>query len=302
MYSNINLPETNKVFFSVDVPSHLAHYTRGSAFISICEKGELWAGRPDQMNDFKEQFHAIEKFLELARKKKDAAISEAEDEVVEYYELLENDDVIDYVIAEMPNYVISLTSEPDLLSQWRAYCPRSGGYSISIPTGHLNTAGNEQAFAIMPCVYKEEEVDIILTEILDFHDGKFRAMIAEGSTAAQAYDEVKNSMFGLVAFYGIYIKHESFQEEREWRLAYLNRAHVDPARLVFIEGEDGVRVFYKFKLKTGLCDPATAKPEFFVMVGPNARSKAAQEPAELVLEKLVGVGKANVYATSSTFR
>ena len=302
MYSNVRLPRTNKIFFSVDVPSHLAHYTRGSAFISICENGELWAGRPNQMNDFKEQFHAIEKFLELARKKKGAAISEGEDEVVEYYELLENDDVVDYVIAEMPNYVISLTSEPDLLSQWRAYCPRSGGYSISIPTDHLNAAGNEQAFAIMPCVYKEEEVNVILTEILDLYDEIFRVMIASGVAVPKAYDEIKDSMFGLVAFYGTFIKHESFQEEKEWRLAYLNRTHVDPKRLVFIEGEDGIRVFYKFKLKTDLCDPATAKPEFFVMVGPNARIKAAQEPAELVLEKLVGVGNAHVFATSSTYR
>ena len=66
-------------------------------------------------------------------------------------------------------YIVSLTSESDSLSQWRAYCPITGGYAIGLPSGHLRNLGADQGFYLAPCLYKNADQQRLVNEIIDYY-------------------------------------------------------------------------------------------------------------------------------------
>src|SRR5205807_4915874 len=76
-------------------------------------------------------------------------------------------------------FACSFTSEGNLLSQWRAYCPPSGGVSLGFNPERLEAVAKEQGFYFAECVYEPQDqlqrMDAILGQVLETAEEKWEA-------------------------------------------------------------------------------------------------------------------------------
>ena len=191
-----------------EMPEVLYHYTGVDGLLGMMD-GELWATQIHYMNDGKEYDHAFE----IARKLlKQLPCRFPNDEKIK---------LIAYHLGGNINrggksrqFIFSLTEQPDLLSQWRGYCP-DGGYSVGFNADDLELA--IQGFKIEQCLYDDAEKDRIVTEIIDRYVKNYYDL--------ELTDEVRVKLIheSIAEFRSLttYFKHSSFAEEKEWRLVGL---------------------------------------------------------------------------------
>ena len=118
-------------------------------------------------------------------------------------------------------FVASLTEQMDQLSQWRAYCPPGGGYSIGFPSLLLKTQATMQDYLLLKCIYDQATQIKLLEELIGFYLGEFQRRSPPGSSDGAADELAQNlaeSFGAAMVRYGPIMKHHSFHEEREWRL------------------------------------------------------------------------------------
>nr|UVN18021.1 hypothetical protein pPsy0479b_00063 [Pseudomonas syringae] len=63
-------------------------------------------------------------------------------------------------------YVSSFSEKPDLLSQWRGYCPAGSGYCIGIDRAAMAEYCEERELQLEPCLYGHDEQQLKVTEIV----------------------------------------------------------------------------------------------------------------------------------------
>jgi hypothetical protein len=120
-------------------------------------------------------------------------------------------------------YVASFTEEGDLLSQWRGYCPK-GGFSIGFDSKLLTQIAKKHDSFLLPCVYDFKIQRKMLEELLVYHSNKYDEAIKDlGQNMSDTLIRSISNEFiiSLLALSPI-IKHESFKEEKEWRIVSLN--------------------------------------------------------------------------------
>lgn len=88
------------------------HYTDITALTNIVENNELWLTHIDYLNDHTEG-QELYKIL--------CGIFKDEPNIIK---------LLDFVDRTNEAYCLSFSTEPNLLSQWRGYCPSTGGYNI----------------------------------------------------------------------------------------------------------------------------------------------------------------------------
>lgn len=115
-------------------------------------------------------------------------------------------------------FTVSLTSQPDSLEQWRAYCPRSGGLALGFSATHLDLAADDQGYLLAPCEYNEDSQLRIVGQILDHHSRIWnRRQSLETRRQGISSHLVLDFLTDLDRFAPL-LKHPSFEAEREWRL------------------------------------------------------------------------------------
>lgn len=271
-------------------PDHLFHYTDPNGLIGICHSKQLYAGRAQDMNDQSEQQIAIE-LTELAISNRlnypGNPFYITDDRVAKFVRHLTGA----LYEANRQIYTVSLSSERDVLSQWRAYCPRSGGGALGLPAAHLRRVAEEQDFYLAKCIYDHSEqytfVDIMLNHTIERY---LNALNEENEDIVTPVYSRNHA--ALLAEYGPLIKHHSFVEEHEWRLVSRPRQINDP-KLVYRGSASGIRMYYPFYLFTarkpafGLGEMATSPG---IVVGPNTDSLGAQMAAQSLLNTSFGIG------------
>lgn len=196
-------------------PSTLYHYTSQAGLLGIITSGVLWATNIHYMSDAKEFAHAIELThagLSKLKNERDSA-DEAERALVnEFSKAL-------YSIERVRIHVFSLSEVGDLLSQWRAYCPRGSGYSIGFDPHNLLTIMTRQGFSFFRCLYSSREQLGVLSNAIGGLVGGFRAERSASPAEREALLKKYTSEF-IRLFYmiGPSLKHSAFSEEREWRM------------------------------------------------------------------------------------
>lgn len=194
----------------------LYHYRSYDSFWSILESDSFWLTECKFSNDSAEQEFGLEILKKYLKKN-------AKDEYDSYKldKLNEN------------HFILCLSAEGDLLSQWRGYAPFGGvsfGLDIRMPQAYTifprpsepkkRFRGQEkrsEAIYNMPFeveyVRKFEEDEGKGKGILD---GEFKKILR--SSEKSAWDKL---LFQMIPF----IKDEGFKEEKEWRLAFGNEAN-----------------------------------------------------------------------------
>lgn len=284
---------------SESAPDHLFHYTDGAGFLGILDSKELWAGRAADLNDSKEQEYAFD----LARLLIDNWLEVQPPTDERLRDLL---DLARGGIYETNRqvYTVSLSAERDVLSQWRAYCPRSGGIALGLPAEHLKRAAGDQGFYLARCIYDWGAQQQLVGEIVRSHVNDFeRQLTAETSLGELEMTAVARRIGADLAQYGPLLKHASFSEEREWRLVSAP-SQVADERLHFRPSEAGLRVYLRFRLHTTSA-PTMRRSEAFegpgAVIGPSIDSGSQQVAVQNALHKELGYSCWHS-ATSSPYR
>lgn len=236
-----NYPPLLTEHYSSAAPSLLYHYTSPEALIGIATNKEIWATSVDFLNDSAEAKHAMGI---LARIIEDRVTKEnfSEDTVLFLYEvksMLSRRGVGSF-------YIGSFTELEDSLSQWRAYCPASGGYVIGIPSAQLKDMAGCQPFILAKCIYDDELQITLIKEVLNMylktyeHDPlKLERQGIHNRLAIKCATHFSNL--------ALIMKHSSFAEEREWRIISTNEEGFYPD-LFFRASSKGIIPYIKFNL------------------------------------------------------
>ena len=270
--------------------SILYHYTSQHGLLGILCSQAVWATNTHFLNDPTEFVHA----LAFAR----AMASRAYDDDYSQYFGAALYRSLDHMQGE-DLYVSSFSEKPDLLSQWRGYCPGGSGYCIGFDQELMAEYCEEQEIRLAKCLYEHDDqlgavANIISTAreffpSIPFTEEKFYSLPIEEKLDSMAElkrqldDDLKSDgdrvieracelLSGLASLF----KHEGFHEEAEWRII----ASRPTQEVCFRPGPSYVIPFISL-------DFLKAKPRALkrVIVGPNPNQSRAVKAAKILVER-----------------
>jgi hypothetical protein len=197
-------------------PPILYHYTSAVGLHGIVTQRCIWATDLHFLNDSRELIHALELASDIIQSPKPNHLSQSQIEL--------SIKMLEYIrrFADIPIFVASFSENGDLLSQWRAYCPASGGYSLGIRTSSLRANGDER-FALRPCIYDLDRQRALVTVLV------LQAMqcLPGGLTGRSSDWVIEGAARGFLAEMAKLaplLKDQAFSAEREWRLVSLDHS------------------------------------------------------------------------------
>lgn len=235
------------------------HYTDLNALKSILDKSELWLSHVHFMNDHSE-FDFCLKIIREGLRRKVEEYAGAEFEGFKFFD----------AISEIPVYVSSFCIESDLLSQWRAYCPSSGGYALEFDFDNIGQQVNPLADTVFQiCCYAEEvqkaelerKISEIFEAMLKIMDGRQSLMTS--------YQQICESLI-----LSLQLKDKGFREEREVRLISIAKNKTPSFR-----AKGSILIpYYAF--------PFDVNAVKRIVIGPMQESELAQRGLEMYLNQL----------------
>lgn len=206
----------------------LFHYTTPDGLIGIVSNNALWATSVFYLNDSQELIGGIN----IARKHLNDLRANSTDEQDARIAWLLHDTRNVGTAQSKAVYVCSLSSEPDRLSQWRAYC-RGGGFSIGFPADQLRDAAESQQFTLNECVYSEADQEELIKETLE---NVAMPWIRNGHVPVSDDDErftISGKLTWELIRLASRLKNWSFSEERESRIISTPERRYDADNLYF---------------------------------------------------------------------
>jgi hypothetical protein len=244
-------------------PELLYHYTDQKGLLGILQNKCIWATHLRYLNDTSEgkivsqivldelnsrlNSDAMMQFFGMSPIKRSGKI-ECEDE-----EIFNQGVTISSWVTSQDVFVTSFSAEGNLLSQWRAYSDRSGGYSIGFSRSYLQTVGvhflrnlpgrffsnSDTLFRCRYCDEIEKKslkadveklVDLFITESRTAKQSVLGVSGIEGFKTPLA---IALKCFLPLATRSAITKNEAFREEAEWRLAFHQNQNLMPPDLQF---------------------------------------------------------------------
>ena len=217
-------------------PESLYHYTSQSGLLGILNSKSIWASKIQYLNDATE----FEYTISIARGKIRQRLLTATGDGKQCLEKLRSqaDNVSGINI-----FVACFSTLPDLLSQWRAYCPIGQGFSIGFPTERFSSLMSEQQFMLVPCVYDLELYHEVVDDLIEATTEKWRHTALDAS----GYSPVELQFVAELIAIAPILKHPSFVEEKEWRLVSTPKLSSD-ANVRFREGKSMLLPYFDFQL------------------------------------------------------
>ena len=218
----------------------LHHYTSGAGVLGIFESDSIWATRIQYMNDAKEFLHAIEIAEEHLRK----IGHESDDELRKKF----CDAVPDNLnrADQLTIYVVCFSEIEDSLSQWRGYCPPSFGYSLGFVGDKLEIVGKNQGFILKPCIYESVEQGNIVKRWAEQTVEYLIARYSDSEDFTEFCRRQSGHILETFIQFAPFLKHSSFQDEREWRLVSV--IPTDDSRTELRPGKSTLVPYVKVKL------------------------------------------------------
>lgn len=223
--------------FNNNTPKNLFHYTSPEGLIGIVQERKLRASNISLMNDSKEFTYATSMFMKILM---DFAFEKKHENIIEYIKkILTNSD-------GGPIYSISLSENPDQLSQWRAYCAR-GGFSIGFECEKMQALLLGEDFNLVKCIYKPGAQEGVIEKFASKLASNINTFITGKETREERIKFCSNNLgreFGLMSSS---IKHPSFEEECEWRFCK-NYVYANHGKLKFKPGNGMLTPYFEASL------------------------------------------------------
>jgi hypothetical protein len=143
-------------------------------------------------------------------------------------------------------YVCSFSEKPDLLSQWRGYCPQGAGVCIGFDKSSIEQYCEDNDYKLSKCIYDHTEQQRHISELVDLclkkfpeakisraeydslgakeqveHEIGYQLCAAEGEGKPQA-DEALSLFCDSINECAPIMKNFGFHEESEWRVVAKN--------------------------------------------------------------------------------
>lgn len=192
----------------------LYHYTDARGLEGIINNEEIWATDHGYLNDNSEFDYGIKIFKEVV------GSAEFRDFNLFKSRFDYKSDFV-YAVKTLSRkdgvYCCSFTSEGDLLSQWRGYCPKDG-YSIKFSTDYLKQLSDVENFKFFRCVYEKSEQRSIAQKIIN----DFLCFVEDTEiNAPLSKDQFQAYLRSTVKFFASAFKDDHYRQEHEWRLVFL---------------------------------------------------------------------------------
>jgi len=260
----------------MEEPKYLYHYTSQKGLLGILDiyhkepNPSLWMTDILYLNDSSEYIHTLDLVKTEVKKQKEQLPPyrkigglnpfTQEEEIINKihstYEYIENfcDNLRDD--NRIKFYVFSLSEEKNDLSQWRSYCPQEGGFCIEFEyNGLLSLMKIPKKYRIEKCKYLPDEKQELIKYILAPIPNIFKSDIESS---------VKNVcifVFSQIINSSSYIKHDSFNKEREHRIIHEGN---DVDEIKYREGKSMIVPYTEFSL----VDKDVQLPITKIIVGP----------------------------------
>lgn len=246
----------------VNPPDTFYHYTSQRGLLGIIEDKKMWSTNIRYLNDSTEFSYTIDLTSEVLKGKPT--------EVKEFI----SDDILPSHFSSLkagPVFVTSLSSRRDQLSQWRGYCPDSGGFMIGFDRIELQHLAMEQGFWLSRCIYSlGKQQKIINKEIESLSKIMHPDSSQESLRPHMELDEYITTAnkarldFALkLLLLAPRFKHPSFKQEDEWRLIS-DPSHNRSRKVEFREGPSLIVPYIEFSLSNKIGDIPIKE----IMVGP----------------------------------
>lgn len=246
--------------------SNLYHYTSAEALLGIIDGRSIWASNINYLNDEKEYLYTVELLRPHLEKLQSNTNNRALiDQLIQWIEKAEGG----------PTYVTSLSSQSDILSQWRAYC-RNGGFSIGFTRDGLQEVVERCGLTLTQCVYDHDEQS---EKVASFIDSLTTAISSEGQTILNrkdAHQFYADNVYKQLTLLANEIKHPAFQEEEEWRLVKLFVPANDP-NLKYRPGNAMLVPYFNIDLVPPCERKESFPPISDICIGPHRNSKLSKK-------------------------
>jgi hypothetical protein len=265
-------------FLEGKLPNKLYHYTNLNGLIGIIENSEIWLSNMYFLND-KNEFELGLRFVieQLEAYKGGFSVLKPTKYFIEALEK-----AIDFIKEKDSPYILSMTTNNDLLSQWRGYTNNGVGVNI----GFSNNFFEENKLKVYKCIYEVEKQKEIVNHILTQSIFMFIG-IADSQGIFKDSEKIELSKYdNAVSIAGKYfidrtmffcslIKDKSFVEEDEWRLLLFD----DKSEINFLNKGNYFKPYKKIKIDN-LNDTINE-----VMMGPNSEKELCQLSLKMLFNK-----------------
>tara|TARA_R110001599_G_scaffold353236_1_gene591167 strand:- start:3144 stop:4013 length:870 start_codon:yes stop_codon:yes gene_type:complete len=214
------------------------HYTSLNGFLGILESQGVWASHGEYLNDSTEISHALNFAKSFA-----GGIFMEDDYLAAFGWALRHG------LGQMERdavYVCSFSEKPDLLSQWRGYCPKGAGICLGFDKEVVQTYCDHNDFVLSECLYDEQKqrkhvYDLVNGCFQSFpkpmisrdkynslsveeqceQEVRYREHTSEGQGKLEADAAIKE-FCDLINECAPLMKNYGFHEEAEWRVVARN--------------------------------------------------------------------------------
>ena len=110
-------------------------------------------------------------------------------------------------VEDVNVFICSFSENGDSLAQWRAYCGESG-YALGFASDNLRQLALAQRFIFSPCIYRPEEHDEMVNDLIRSLLEVFRAGLgaSKPSRVEEWTEKVHDAYLGAMTLYGPLMK------------------------------------------------------------------------------------------------
>jgi Protein of unknown function (DUF2971) len=245
----------------VDHPDTLYHYTNSEGLLGILKERALHVTSLHCLNDsteFSYAFHVTQRITE---------------ELSGEYPGLSGSvkSALETRLRTFPwqsRFVACFSEEGDSLNQWRAYAGQ-GGVALGFSFATLEAVAKNNDLALGRCIYTADEHKQAVLQALDTTFKRGRGFDPSTGLWSQRFI---NEFLVRIRETAATIKHESFRQEREWRLVTPESIPSAGSRLTFRSGFPLVALF----ITIALAKKGEALPISEVRLGPASSDPLAK--------------------------
>jgi hypothetical protein len=264
-------------FIGAPVPDILYHYTNLDGLLGIINNEELWFSDMYFLNDKSEYELGLNIVIEELEAKKEGFKILKSTRI--FIDALEQ--AINFIKDRDSPYILSLTTNKDLLSQWRAYTDNGIGVNIGLSKDFFK----EAKLQVYKCIYEpkiqREFIRFIIMDAIFMFVGAYSSMGLDKRKEEELTEDDLSEAISIAGRHFIdrtilacsLIKDISFIEEQEWRALFINRTE----KIHFLSKKNFYKPFVKIKIEN------LDKSIKSVTAGPNPE----RELCHLSLQKLL---------------
>lgn len=199
-------------------PAKLYHYTGVAGIRGIIQSNHLWATDFRSLNDKTELIYGTSLLADELKKsgsKTDGNLSKLLNQASDFYRE-HGDDYRNF----FETYIISLSEDPDMLSQWRAYSDNAKGCCLEFDftDSRLFTIVGETtpwALEVLPVIYDEAAQKALVRSGIEKLLNHLSASV--DNLSAVELGVILGFLIHTLEPFATAFKHPGFHEEKEWR-------------------------------------------------------------------------------------